>query len=117
MSSFFHVYSELKIMLRKSDAFPQLGEDASRRLLGKEIGPNSETLLKIFEFFEQHTIENEQKVDSARCDVKGKGKGVPQQARCGPEGSRKFRLTDFHDSRHMRVVKFSASRTGRLYLQ
>ena len=26
---------------------------------------------------------------------KDKGKGVPQQARCGPEGSRRFRLPDF----------------------
>ena len=28
--------------------FPQLAENASRRLLGKEIGPNSEMLFKIF---------------------------------------------------------------------
>jgi len=42
-------------------------------------------------------------------------KGVPQQARCGPEGSRRFRLPDFHDIRHMEVMKLSASRTGRLY--
>jgi hypothetical protein len=27
--------------------------------------------------------------------VNGKGKGVPYQARCGPEGSRRFRLPDF----------------------
>ena len=31
-------------------------------------------------------------------------------------GSRRFRLPDFHDIRHMKVVR-SASRTGRLYLQ
>ena len=27
--------------------------------------------------------------------VKGKGKAVPLQARCGSEGSRRFRLPDF----------------------
>jgi len=46
-----------------------------------------------------------------------KGKRVPLQARCGPEGSRRFRLPDFHDIRHMKVVRSSASRTGRLYPQ
>jgi len=46
-----------------------------------------------------------------------KGKGVPLQARCGPEGSRRFRLPDFHDIRHMNVVRSSASRTDRLYPQ
>jgi len=48
---------------------------------------------------------------------KGKGKVVPLQARCGPQGSRKFRLPEFHDIRHMKVVRSSASRTGRLYPQ
>jgi hypothetical protein len=48
---------------------------------------------------------------------KGRGKGVPQQARCGPEGSRRFRLPDFHDIPHMKVVRSLASRTGRLYPQ
>jgi hypothetical protein len=46
-----------------------------------------------------------------------KGKAVPLQARCGPEDSRRFRLPDFHDIRHMKVVRLSASRTGRLYPQ
>ena len=36
-----------------------------------------------------------------------------QQARCGPAGSRRSSLPDFHDIRHMKVVKSSASRTGR----
>jgi len=35
----------------------------------------------------------------------------------GPEGSRRFRLPDFHDIRHMKVVRLSASRTGLLYSQ
>ena len=46
-----------------------------------------------------------------------KGKVVPLQARCGPEGSRRFRLSDFHDIRHMKVVRSSTSRTGHLYPQ
>jgi hypothetical protein len=33
-----------------------------------------------------------------------------------PEGSRRLRLSDFHDIRYMKVVR-SASRTGRLYPQ
>ena len=41
----------------------------------------------------------------------------PLQARCGPEGSRRFRLPDFHDIQHMKVVRSSPSRTGRLYPQ
>ena len=36
---------------------------------------------------------------------------------CAPEGSRRFRLPDFHDIRHMKVVRLSASCTGRLYPQ
>jgi hypothetical protein len=44
-------------------------------------------------------------------------KVVPLQARCGPEGSRRFRLQDFHDIWHMKVVRTSASRAGRLYPQ
>jgi len=46
-----------------------------------------------------------------------KDKAVLLQARCGPDGSRKFRLPEFHDIRHMKVVRLSASRTGRLYPQ
>ena len=40
-----------------------------------------------------------------------------KEARCGPEGSRRFRLPDFHDILHMKVLKLSASRAGHLYLQ
>ena len=40
---------------------------------------------------------------------KGKGKGVPEQARCGPEGSRRFRLPDFHDIWHTKVARSSRS--------
>jgi hypothetical protein len=47
--------------------------------------------------------------------IKGKGEIVPLHAQCGPEGSRRFRLPDFHDIWHMKVVRSSASRTGRLY--
>jgi hypothetical protein len=45
------------------------------------------------------------------------GKGVPKQARCDPDGSRRFRLPDFHDIWHVKLVRLSASRTGRLYPQ
>ena len=45
------------------------------------------------------------------------GKGFLYQARCGPEGSRTFRLPDFHDIRHMKLMRLSVSRTGRLYPQ
>jgi len=54
------------------------------------------------------------------CDLQNdnvKGKGVPLQARCGPEGSRRSRLPDFHYIRHMKVVRLSASSTGHLYTQ
>jgi hypothetical protein len=40
---------------------------------------------------------------------------VPLQARCGPECFRRLRLPDFHDIWHTKVVRSSASRTGRLY--
>ena len=35
----------------------------------------------------------------------------------GPEGSRRFRLPDFHGIRHMKVMRSSPSRPGRLYPQ
>jgi hypothetical protein len=56
-------------------------------------------------------------ISMIRENIKGKGKAVPLQARCGPQGSRRFRLPDFHDIRQMKVVTSSASRTGRLYPQ
>jgi hypothetical protein len=37
--------------------------------------------------------------------------------RCGPEGSRRFRPPDFDDIQHMKVVRSSGSRTGRIYPQ
>jgi hypothetical protein len=43
------------------------------------------------------------------CEGKGKGKAIPLQAWTGHEGSR------FKDNRHMKVVRLSALRTGRLY--
>jgi len=43
-----------------------------------------------------------------------KGKAIPLQAWTGHEGSRRRRLPDFK-SRHMKVVRLSALRTGRLY--
>ena len=46
-----------------------------------------------------------------------KGKAIPLQAWTGPEGSRSFEAPRFHDNQHMKVVKLSALRTGRLYTQ
>ena len=46
-----------------------------------------------------------------------KGKAVPLQSWCGPEGSRSFRLPDFHDIWYIKVTRLSASRNGRLYPQ
>jgi len=39
------------------------------------------------------------------------------KGKAGPECSRRFRLPDFHNIRHMKVVRLSASCTGRLYPQ
>jgi hypothetical protein len=45
----------------------------------------------------------------------GVSKAIPLQAWTSPLGSRRMRLPEFLDSRHMKVVKLSALRTGRLY--
>jgi len=42
-------------------------------------------------------------------------KAITLQAWTGPEGSKSSKR--FHDNRHMKVVRFSALRTGRLYPQ
>jgi hypothetical protein len=50
--------------------------------------------------------------------VKKKGKAVPLQAWTGPQGSLGFQEVEaprFLDSRHMKVVRLSALRTGRVY--
>jgi hypothetical protein len=41
----------------------------------------------------------------------------PGPAWTGPEGSRRLRLSEFLDSRRVKVVRMSAPRTGRLYPQ
>ena len=61
-----------------------------------------------------HVIEKEPAV-SCYFNYEGKSKSVPLHAWCGPEGSRRFRLPYFHDIRHVKVVRLSASRTGHLY--
>jgi hypothetical protein len=43
------------------------------------------------------------------------GKTIPTEAWTGPEGSRKLRLPEFLDNRHMKAVSLSALRTGHLY--
>jgi len=47
--------------------------------------------------------------------VKGKGKGLPQQAWTGPRSSRLVKAPDFLDVRHHEGGRSSALRTGRLY--
>jgi hypothetical protein len=44
-------------------------------------------------------------------------KAIPLQTWKGPWGSRRLRLLEFLDNRHMKVVRFSAVRTGPLYPQ
>jgi hypothetical protein len=46
-----------------------------------------------------------------------KFKANPLQASTGPEDSRRLRLPDVEDHRHMKVVRLSAICTGRLYPQ
>ena len=46
---------------------------------------------------------------------KAKGKAIPLQACRGPQGSRRLRLPEFLDNRHMKLAR-SAVRSGLLYL-
>ena len=46
-----------------------------------------------------------------------KGKDIPLQAWEGSWGSRRLRLLDLLDTRHMKVVRSSPLRTGRLHPQ
>jgi hypothetical protein len=50
-----------------------------------------------------------------KCE--GKGKAFPLKTRTSPWGSRRLRLLEFLDNRHMKVVRLSALSTGRLYHQ
>ena len=49
------------------------------------------------------------------CEGKGKGNAFPLQAWTSPYDSRRLRLPEFLDSRHMKVERLSALSTGRLY--
>jgi len=50
-----------------------------------------------------------------RRSEKVKGKAIPLQVWTGPEGSKRMRLPDCNDSRHMKALRLSALRTDRLY--
>jgi len=50
---------------------------------------------------------------SGKRIVKGKGNTI--QAWTGPEGSRRLKRPEFLDNQHIKVVRLSALRTGRLY--
>jgi hypothetical protein len=45
------------------------------------------------------------------------GKAIPLQAWTGPRGFQEVEAPKYQDNRHMKVVRFSALRTGRLYPQ
>jgi len=47
--------------------------------------------------------------------IKANGTAIPLQGWTGTQGTRRFRLPEFQDNRHMKVVILSALRTGRLY--
>jgi hypothetical protein len=47
--------------------------------------------------------------------VKGKNRGIPIQAWTVPEDSRRLKLPEFQDNRHVKVARLLAPRTGPLY--
>jgi hypothetical protein len=51
------------------------------------------------------------------CQNLGNSKAVPVTGLDSPWGFQEVEAPRFHDSRHMKVVKLSALRTGRLYSQ
>ena len=52
-----------------------------------------------------------------KCIYIYKGKAIALHAWTGPEASRRLEAPRFLDNRHMKVVRLSALRTGRLYPQ
>ena len=52
-----------------------------------------------------------------QANITLEGKAIPLQAWTGPKGSRRLRLPEILENRHMKVVMLSALRTGRLYPQ
>ena len=50
-------------------------------------------------------------------DIYRRCKTIPLQAWTGPEGAQEVLAHIFQDSRHMKVVRLSALRAGRLYPQ
>jgi len=48
--------------------------------------------------------------------VKVKGKAVPLQAWTGPTVFQEVEASRFQDTRHVKVVRLSVLRTGRLYI-
>ena len=64
-----------------------------------------------------HTVKNSE-FTHHYSSLEGKVKPViPRQTWTGPAGSRRLRLPEFLDSRHMKAARLSAIRTGRLYPQ
>ena len=56
-------------------------------------------------------------ITTVSMECKGKGKGNPITGLDRPWGFKQVEAPRFQDSQHMKVVKLSALRTGRLYLQ
>jgi len=50
-------------------------------------------------------------------DIRAKGKGNPITGLDRPRGSQEVEVPRFQDNRHMKMVRLSAPRTGRLYSQ
>ena len=78
----------------------------------------------IFPLVNWHVINPEfmdTKVSATECKIRSPhnipSKATPLQAWTGPEGFSRFEAPRFQDNRHMKVVRLSALRTGRLYPQ
>jgi hypothetical protein len=71
--------------------------------------PFKETNLIYFYFFVSKSLEN--------AAVKVKVKDSRNRPGVAQRGSRRFRLPDFHDIRHVKVLRLSVSCTGCLYPQ
>jgi hypothetical protein len=75
--------------------------------------------------FEQSDFESLKEVMSLRRSLSlsskrkviKKGKAFPLQAWTGPWGFQEFKAPEFLENRHLKVVRLSALRTGRIYPQ
>jgi hypothetical protein len=73
-----------------------------------------EKLVAIYQTTEQF-IQKIRHIKELWMHESSKQKAIPLQAWTGPEGFRMLGLPEFLDNRHMKVVRLSGLRTGRLY--